>query len=189
MKKRFLIFGTALLILGAIAFVRMIRYGFSARDKPSKAETIVAGAMRRWAVPAAVRNAKNPVRVDANVLAEGRAHFADHCATCHGNDGKGQSDIGSRLYPPAPDMTLPATQSLSDGEIFSIIENGIRLTGMPAFGGGTDDSRDASWKLVHFIRHLPRITPAELAEMEALNPKSAEEWEQIEREKAFLSSK
>jgi mono/diheme cytochrome c family protein len=106
------------------------------------------------------------------VLAEARAHWADHCAVCHGNDGKGKTAIGEHLYPHAPDMTLRGTQALADGELFSIIENGIRLTGMPGWGAGTAESGYESWSLVHLIRHLPELTPEEIATMEALNPKT-----------------
>jgi mono/diheme cytochrome c family protein len=78
------------------------------------------------------------------VLAEARAHFADHCAICHSNNGSGNTQIGQNLYPKAPDMRLPQTQNLSDGEIYYTIHNGIRLTGMPAWG--TEVKDDDSWK-------------------------------------------
>lgn len=176
----------AVLAVAAIVTARTIRRGFSTLDKPSPMEAILAARMRRWATPAAVRDARNPVPLTPPVLAEARAHWADHCATCHGNDGKGKTTIGEHLYPPAPDMTLPRTQELTDGELFAIIENGIRLTGMPGWSDGTDASRRESWALVHLIRRLPQITPEELAEMEALNPKTPEEWEEEREEKAFL---
>lgn len=183
------------LILGAIAAAvlmtvviaaSMIRRGFSAHDEPSRVEAMMARAMRHWAVPSGLRDIKNPVPLTPQVLADGRAHFADHCAGCHGNDGKG-GGMGSRMYPKAPDMTLPPTQSLSDGELFSIIENGVRLTGMPGFGSGTAESAHGSWGLVHFLRHLPKLTAEELAEMQKLNPKSPAEWKQLEEEEAFLA--
>ena len=94
--------------------------------------------------------------------------------------------MGRNFYPKAPDMTLDDTQSLSDGEIFGIIENGIRLTGMPAWGDGTAESTKASWELVHLVRHFPKITPEELAEMAALNPLSRAEFEQEQTMDAFL---
>jgi hypothetical protein len=81
-------------------------------------------------------------------------------------------------------MRLRATQRLSDGELFYIIENGVRLTGMPAWA--TPGSEEESWKLVHFIRHLPRLAPEELIEMERLNPRSAAEWRELEQEEQFL---
>ena len=177
----------AVALLVAIAVVAsMLRRGFSAHDEPSRVEAVMARAMRHWAVPSDLRDMKNPLPLTTQVLADGRAHFADHCAGCHGNDGKG-GGMGSQMYPKAPDMTLAATQSLSDGELFSIIENGVRLTGMPGFGSGTAESAHGSWGLVHFIRHLPKLTAEELAEMQKLNPKSPAEWQQMQAEEAFLA--
>jgi len=174
-------------LVGISALVSTLRHGFSALDEPTAIEVFAARSMRHWAVPAALRNAKNPVSLTSDVLAEARAHFADHCAVCHGNDGKGENALGMKMYHRAPDMTLPATQSMSDGEIFGTIENGIRLTGMPGFGKGTTDSAYGSWTLVHFIRHLPKLTVEEIEEMEALNPKSPEEWKALKEEEEFLS--
>lgn len=174
----------AVVIGGAVA---MLRRGFSARDEPTAIERSVARMARQAAVPASLRARRNPVVATPAVLAEARAHFADHCALCHGNDGRGKGGVGATMYPRAPDMTLAATQSLSDGELFAIIENGVRLTGMPAFGDGTKESAESSWKLVHFIHHLPRLSAEEIAQMEALNPRSAEEWRQMEAEQSFLA--
>ena len=173
-------------LVAIVTFASMIRRGFSAHDEPSRVEAVMARAMRHWAVPSDLRDLKNPNPLTPQIVAEGRAHFADHCAGCHGNDGKGVG-MGKQMYPKAPDMTLAATQSLSDGELFSIIENGVRLTGMPGFGSGTAESAHGSWGLVHFIRHLPKLTAEELNEMQKLNPKSPEEWRQIQAEEAFLA--
>ena len=71
---------------------------------------------------------------------------------------------------------------MSDGEIFWIIRNGIRFTAMPAWGDGDPAEDKASWKLVHFIRHLPKLTPEELERMKALNPKTKHD---LEEEAAF----
>jgi mono/diheme cytochrome c family protein len=176
----------AAILFGGISIGSMKRRGLSAHDEPTAMEAMMARRMRGWAVPADLRDRKNPVALTPEVLAEARAHFADHCASCHGNDGKG-SDMGKRMYPKAPDMTLQSTQRLSDGELFATIENGIRLTGMPAFGSGTAESAYGSWTLVHFIRHLPVITPQELEEMRKLNPKSPAEWEAMQEEAEFLA--
>ncbi len=176
----------AALAVGGILVASALRRGFSARDEPTRLEAVVARAARHWALPGELRNAKNPVALTPAVLAEAREHFADHCATCHDNDGKGRTSIGQRLYPRAPDMTLQETQRLSDGELFAIIENGVRLTGMPGWGDGTSQSRRASWALVHFIRHLPNITPAELAEMKRNNPISPKEMAEEKAEESFL---
>lgn len=146
--------------------------GFSARAKPWTIEEAAARGARRWATPSAVRRQANPVSVTSEAIEAGLKHWADHCATCHANDGSGDTTIGRNLYPPAPDMRRSATQRMTDGELFYVIERGIPLTGMPAWGTGTPDGERASWELVLFIRHLPKLSEQELREMEALNPKS-----------------
>jgi mono/diheme cytochrome c family protein len=118
-------------------------------------------------------------------LAEARAHWADHCASCHANDGSGDTAMGRHLYPAAPDMRAHGTQSMSDGELFFVIQNGIRHTGMPAWGDSDHDAED-SWKLVHFIRHLPELTLEERKQMEKLNPKSPDQLKEEEEEEKFL---
>lgn len=161
--------------------------GLSARDEPSAVEELAARSFRRLATPRALRDAPNPVAPSPKVVSSGRAHFADHCASCHANDGSGSTEVGRGLYPKAPDMRLPATQSLTDGELFSIIRNGIRLTGMPAWGTGTPEDDFKTWGLVHFIRHLPRISAEELAEMRQLNPRSPAEIEKEREIERFLA--
>ena len=176
-----------LIVVACVAGMRMmLSYGFSARDQPTAAEAVLARRMRHLAVPRSAREMKNPTALTPEVLKEARGHFADHCALCHGNDGKGETQIGRNLYPKAPDMSLPATQSLSDGEIFYIIKNGVRLTGMPAWGENTHADDESSWKLVHFIRHLPRISSQETEEMKEMNPKTPEEWKEDEETRKFL---
>lgn len=177
----------AMTVLLVVWLASLLRHGFSSLDQPSAIEVFIARRMRSWSVPADLRGAKNPVPLTPQVLAEARAHFADHCATCHGNDGKATSGLGRLMFPPTPDLTRPATQNMSDGEIFAVIENGIRLTGMPGFGRGTAESAYGSWTLVHFIRHLPNLTAQEMTEMRKLNPKSPAEWQQMQ-EKAHAAT-
>jgi mono/diheme cytochrome c family protein len=177
-----------LLVAGAAATVVWYSRatGLSARADPHPTETLVARAVRRFAVPAAIREQKNPIPVSADVIAAGRAHFADHCASCHGNDGSGTTEMGRNLFPKAPDMRQSPTQTLTDGELFWFIENGIRFTGMPGWSTGTNEGEAASWQLVHFIRRLPDITEAELEEMAAQNPRSPEEVRQDIEAERFL---
>lgn len=162
--------------------------GVSTRVQPSVVEERLALTMRSWATPAAMRSRTNPVEPTAAVLDESLAHFADHCATCHANDGSGNTEIGRSFYPPAPDMRAARTQNLADGELFSIIEHGIRLTGMPAWGNGTPEGEQGSWGLVHFIRRLPTLTAGEIARMEGLNPRSPQQFREEEEAKRFLES-
>jgi len=175
-----------ILVVAAAAAFLTVRRGFSARDEPSWAEKLVARRVRSLAVPARARNAENPLPPTPEILADARGHFADHCAVCHANDGSGQTTIGQNLYPKAPDMRLEDTQRLTDGELYYIIQNGIRMTGMPAWGEQDDDKDEDGWKLVHFIRHLSELTPTQLKEMEKLNPKTAAEIEEERQDEEFL---
>jgi len=97
------------------AAVVLVQHGVSARDEPTAVEAWMARRMRQLATPRKERVARNPVPLTPEVLTRARAHFADHCASCHGNDGRGKTAIGQNLYPKAPDMWLAETQSLSDG--------------------------------------------------------------------------
>lgn len=141
------------------------------------------------AIPRESRALKNPISASANAIEDGLSHFADHCASCHANDGSGQTEMGRGLYPKPPDMRQAATQNLTDGELFYIIENGVKLTGMPAWGNRTPEGATASWHLVHFIRRLPKLTEADIERMQDLNPKGPDEWRQEEEERRFLEGK
>jgi mono/diheme cytochrome c family protein len=161
--------------------------GFSARAQPSVLERWVARQARAMALPADAKARTNPIRDSPEVLAETRAHWADHCAVCHSNNGSGDAEMGKHMYPPAPDVRQPDTQNLTDGELFYIIQNGVRLTGMPSWGSGTGHDTQDSWKLVRFIRHLPKLTAKEEREMQKLNPKSPDELREEQEEEEFLN--
>ena len=178
----------AILGLAAIAgVVWFAMQGIGARSEPSQIEARIARTARAYAIPRADRNRANPAPRTDTIIRSGLEHWADHCASCHGNDGSGDTTIGKTLYPRAPDMRQPATQDLTDGELFYIIENGVKLTGMPAWTTGTPEGEEASWHLVHFIRHLPDITEEELNEMADLNPRGPEDWRALEEERKFLA--
>ncbi|MEO8341876.1 MAG: c-type cytochrome [Nitrospirota bacterium] len=182
------LFTLAFLILCAVCAggvwlgYRLFTTGFSAKTEPHAIEVFLARQIRHLAIPIEKRHAQNPIPSSPDVMKEALAHFADHCATCHANNGSGQTAIGKNVYPRAPDLRLADTQSMSDGEIFWVIHNGIRFTAMPAWGEGGPAQDMGSWKLVHFIRHLPQLTPKELEQMKALNPKTKKD---LEEEVAF----
>jgi mono/diheme cytochrome c family protein len=163
--------------------------GIGARKQPGRIETAVSRALRSAAIPENAKRLANPVAATPDVLAEGMEHFADHCAPCHGNAGNGDTPLGRGMYPRPPDMRLTPTQQLSDGELFYIIENGVKLTGMPAFGDGTGESTAESWALVHFVRRLPQLTPNQVQRMATMNPRTNGEWRQMEEERAFLEGR
>jgi mono/diheme cytochrome c family protein len=186
-------FCTWLLLLLAVPLIVVIvgifwlcTTGLSARDTPGAMESRLASAVQRLAIPRSARELSNPMQASPRVLVEARQHFADHCANCHGNDGSGATEMGQKLYPRVPDMRLAQTQNLSDGEIYYIIENGVRFTGMPAWGTGGTNDHD-SWHLVLFIRHLPKMTDEDIQDMKEHNPRSPTELKEEEMENQFLN--
>ncbi len=168
MTKTKIMVALLVLALGGVAYVAVLiwRHGFSAREKPSRLEAFLARHARRIATPAGAKGLKNPYQGTAESLAAAREHFVEHCSTCHGLDGRGDTPIGRNLYPKVPNMTDAETQRLTDGELFYIISNGVRFTGMPAWG--SEDSPQSIWELVGFIRRLPELGPAELEFMQGL---------------------
>jgi mono/diheme cytochrome c family protein len=196
MKRSTLLILLGLVVLGlAIAMAASILHGgLSAKAKPTGMEALLARNARQLAIPSNARKQQNPVLDSPEIQQEARLHFADHCAVCHGNDGSGDTLFGKGLYPKPPDLCLPQTQDLTDGELYWIIENGVRFTGMPAFSenasranGGDHGGAQDSWKLVHFIRHLPHLTAAERLEMERYNPKGPEDRAEEQMENEFLN--
>lgn len=184
--KTFLLLVSVLLLFGIGAALYVVQSGVSARGQPGAVETAIARGVRTVAIARRARSLLNPVERTPDVVAAGRAHFADHCAVCHANDGSGHTEIGQGMWPKPPDLRLPLTQNLSDGELFYIIEQGIRYTGMPGFGAGTTEGEGDSWRLVHFIRHLPGLSESELEAMEGLNPRPPEEIRQEIEAERFL---
>ncbi len=175
MKRRTVAIITAVALLGLVVAVAasLLHDGLSSRATPTRFEIMIARNARHLAIPSNARLTQNPVLASAEDLRDARLHFGDHCAICHGNDGGGQTTIGNGLYPKPPDR---------------IIENGVRFTGMPAFStGGEHGGAQDSWKLVHFIRHLPHLTAAERIEMERYNPKGPDDREEEQRENDFLN--
>ena len=191
MKKRSLLellalVAVAAIVLGVLGGVYFVTAGVSARPEPSTLERVLARTVRDLAIGWHARHDTNPIPKTDEAIAAGRAHFADHCASCHGNDGCGNTQMGRGLYPRVPDMRQAATQKLDDHELFYIIENGIRLTGMPGWGTGTRAGEEDSWRLVRFIRHLPHVTQQEIEDMEAMNPRSPTEIRQQIEAEQFL---
>src|SRR5580704_14501429 len=175
----------AVLAVGFVAY-SILHNGVSAKATPSAIEVMMARKARHMALPREARSLTNPVAVSDENLRDGMLHFADHCAICHGNDGSCDTMMGSGLYPKPPDMRRAETQNLSDGELFWIIENGVRFTGMPAFSTRHSSPED-SWKLVLFIRHLPQLTAEERVEMEKYNPKGPDDRMEEQEENDFLN--
>jgi mono/diheme cytochrome c family protein len=167
------------LIGGGLLYVQIREGGLSADAQPGRLERAVATRLVRLSIPADAERQHNPFRDDASTWRSAVAHFEDHCAVCHGRDGRGKTAMGENLYPKVPDLAASLTQGRSDGALFHIIQNGVRWTGMPAWKG--EHSPEDTWKLVSLIRKMPSLTDRELDRIEK---EMSSEPESKTREKA-----
>jgi mono/diheme cytochrome c family protein len=156
----------AVVIAAAIAGIIVYTgaYNTAATIPPSGLEKALANAVFDRSVARRAPKTKNPLS-GPDVVRAGMAHYREMCVTCHGAPGVDASEAGEGLNPPAPDLTKADVQSMTDGELFWVVQQGVRMTGMPAFGPTHKDPE--IWKIVAFMRHLPQITKDEEAALKA----------------------
>lgn len=147
--------GVLLAILG-LCYAFLSSEGLSARKKPSNIEYAIANFAMGLSIPGEAKTLKNPLTTDTQVLVEARKHYKEHCAICHAEDGSGKTTLAAGLSPEVPDLHADHIQKLTDGELFYIIKNGVRFTGMP--GWNLEDNHN--WSLVSLIRQFAKETPA-----------------------------
>jgi mono/diheme cytochrome c family protein len=143
---------SALVIAGALLAVA--QFSLSAWPEPGNMEANLAATAThafvrrssRKAIPPAPSNLKESIE-------EGEKLFGTECAACHGLDGNNPTDAGRWMYPRAADLTSHEVHDYSDRELFWIVRNGIRLSGMPAFGNV--ETNEHIWNLVQYVRTLP----------------------------------
>jgi mono/diheme cytochrome c family protein len=150
-------------VIGVLAYARMRAGGLSADAEPGAFERTIATRLLRLSIPPDAERQKNPFADDATAWRDIAVHYEDHCAMCHGSDGRGRTDLGENMYPKVPDLADASVQRLSDGALFSIIQNGVRWTGMPAWK--REHSPEDTWKLVSFVRRVPSLTPSDLEDL------------------------
>jgi len=165
----------AITVMVTILFIGglLTRDGLSAIGRPlTPAEDRVLYDVRKGVVALAATERRNPLAGRRDVWREVAGAYQEHCAICHGPAGRGRSTLGAQFYPPPPDLTRPRTQELSDAELYHIIANGIRFTGMP--GWSATHGTDELWRYVSFVRALPRLSERELADAAGDDPARAE---------------
>jgi mono/diheme cytochrome c family protein len=146
-------------VLVAVTVVVMIviavmRFNLTALAEPGAVETRTATLAKDFVIRRASRRGIPRRPVDTKASAEaGGEHYGFDCSVCHADDGRAQRPPGEWMYPRASDLTSKQVQSYSDEELFWIIQNGIRYTGMPAFS--KVESSDHIWDLVNYVRTLP----------------------------------
>jgi mono/diheme cytochrome c family protein len=134
--------------------IALMRFNLTSLQEPGPAETRVANLSKRYLVYRASRHGIPPRPQDTKASIErGGSHYGLDCGVCHADDGRAQRPLGQWMYPRASDLTSKQVQGYSDQELFWIIQNGIRFTGMPAFGNV--ETPDHVWDLVNYVRTLP----------------------------------
>jgi mono/diheme cytochrome c family protein len=147
-------------VVGIFIFATVRRGALAADEEPGRFERSIAAQLVRLSIPPEADRQSNPFGGTADAWQTARDHYQDHCAICHGRDGRGGTEIGKNMYPRVPDLSHAEVQNRSDGALFYIIQNGIRWTGMPAWK--QEHSPDETWQLVAFLRKIPTLTDADL---------------------------
>ena len=148
-------FACMVLSVAVLAYAFLRSEGLSARRKPGNFEYAMANFAMGLSIPAEAKRLTNPLTPDFAMLAEAREHFKEHCAVCHAEDGAGKTPLAAGLSPEVPDLHAEHIQNLTDGELFYIIKNGVRFTGMP----GWDLEDNHNWGLVALIRQFAKEKP------------------------------
>ena len=153
-KRRLMYLSIGVLALLGTLYALLLPDSSVARQEPSQFEVDVATWLLHASVPNSAKRIANPLGTDPSSVAAGRDLFRQKCEVCHAYDGGGKTEIGSGAFPRPP--ALRATiASLSDGEIFYHIRNGIRNTAMPAWNMPDNQL----WQIISYLRNLPEVAP------------------------------
>ena len=97
-RVRYVVSIVLLLLAAGLWFSGLIPHCCGAREAPSRVEAVLARSFRSLSVPSNAKHRTNPFTSSPELLQESARHFADHCASCHGNDGSGNTEIGRNLF-------------------------------------------------------------------------------------------
>jgi mono/diheme cytochrome c family protein len=145
--------GVIIVLIIIAAAYGVTHVNISALPKPGPFETSIATTAKDWYISRAARSSLPAAPENtASRISAGETLFGMGCATCHGQDGRKPTPIGESMYPRVIDLGSPAVQRMSDGELFWVIKNGIRLSGMPGFAKVESDEQ--IWELAYYVRSL-----------------------------------
>ncbi len=146
----------ALLIIGGLIYMYSGIFDISARIPHDPVTLWAMNTVRDNSIKHnADNNIKTPNLNDSDLVKMGFVHFREMCVGCHGGPGIERSEIGQGLYPKAPSLAR-AANDWTPQQLFWITKNGLKMTGMPAFGPTHSD--EMIWAIVAFTKKLPTIT-------------------------------
>jgi mono/diheme cytochrome c family protein len=155
--------------LGAFLVIVSGAYNVAATVPHTELERVIFNSTMRYSVRAHAGKELREAWSEDQVR-RGFEDYDDMCIICHGAPGKERGYIGNGLQPQPPNLA-EASRHWSSAELFWIIKNGIKMTGMPAFGPTHQDEQ--IWNIVGFVRQLPKISAQEFKAMEQLSGKSS----------------
>lgn len=160
----------AVLVIAAIALVYSGAYNVSAAGQDSKPVAWLIGKISDRSIQRRARGIRVPDMSDPRVSRLGFAHYRRMCVVCHGDPGMPDSEIARGLNPRPPKLA-DFVDEWKPNELFWITKNGIRMTGMPAWG--VTHSDEEIWAMVSFMRKLPSLTAAQYRTLESRIPPAA----------------
>ena len=134
------------------------RYNVAANAPPDFTDKLAPWVLEK-AIKRRAKEVTDPVSKDPNAVALGLSHYRENCLPCHGAPGVDAAEFQEGMNPTPPVIDTPPVQQASDAELFWVIKNGIRMTGMPGFGVNRKDEEIRH--IVAFVRHVPQLTDAE----------------------------
>lgn len=151
-----------LIIIAAVVIIVTGKYDVAATVPENGFERMVLGNVMSFSVRAHAGPDVSKTWTHEQ-MHQGFQEYNEMCVYCHGAPGREASDIGKGLRPPPPNL-VKAAQRWSNSELFWIIKNGIKMTGMPAFGPTHSD--DTLWSIVGFVKELPDMTADQYSHMQ-----------------------
>jgi len=147
-----------LIVVGGAAYA-LVTFNLSALQNPGGTETSIASAFRDWYIRRGARNLPAPtIANNATSIEQGEGLYSMECAQCHGPNGRKPTPIGESMYPRVPNLSSSDTKEMSDKELFWVIKNGIRFSGMPGFAKINTDPE--VWQLTYYVRSLGGPAPS-----------------------------
>ena len=154
----------AILIIGSIIFIYSGLYDVSAFNQDRGIMRWVLNTTSDKSVEHHAKDISVPDLSDSLMIKEGFEHYDEMCESCHGAPGKEESELAKGLNPHAPHLVRSA-RHMSPQELFWVTKNGIKMTGMPAWGKTHSDEK--IWAMVAFMKKLPDMSPEEYRKMES----------------------
>lgn len=153
----------AFLIIGVAFFAWSGRYNVAATVPHWGVAAWFLGEVRNRSIAFHSKKIQPPPSKDSKLIKMGFREYHAMCRLCHGAPGYSQTELAKGLYPKPPDLGSKNKLPLSDSEFYWVVKNGIKMTGMPAFG--PTHGEDELWAVVAFLKRMPNMQGKEYEAM------------------------